>query len=259
MAQNLIGGLLDLAGKHLDREDRQEFAREMMLKESDIQMADKKELADYASKMEKDNANYKLGLEKQLLQYKSDLETEFNKENDIREKAMYAYKKEYDTNMARILMEERAELENKALMNEEVRSQMKSAMETTPFVAYEEKETRSNILPFLNPLSDSGMTDEIQGYLKNLQPYFANLKRLPQSDPRKQDAISNLLRMYNKANTEAYMGDDIFSDDGTEKQNVEVLRSILMQLGKTPPEVVEETKKDAVSRFIEDDFDQFGY
>lgn len=259
MAQNLIGGLLDLAGKHLDREDRQEFAREMMLKESDIQMADKKELANYASKMEKDNANYKLGLEKQLLQYKADLESEFNKENDIREKSMYTYKKTLDNEYAKIIMEEQAKIQNEALMNEEVRSQMKSAMETTPFVAYEEKETRSKVLPFFNPLSDSGMTSEIQGYLKNLQPYFANLKRLPKSDPRKQDAISNLLRMYKKANTDAYIGDDIFSDDGTEKQNVEVLRSILMQLGETPPEVVEETKKDAVSRFIEDDFDQFGY
>ena len=35
MAQNLIGGLLDLAGSRLDMKDKQEFAREMMIREQE--------------------------------------------------------------------------------------------------------------------------------------------------------------------------------------------------------------------------------
>lgn len=227
--QNLISGLLDLAGNHLDREDKQEFAREMMLKESDIQMADKKEFADYASTLDKKNADYKLSLEKDLLKHKADLEEQFRLESDKRERALYDYKKGVDTENAKILLKQKAELEEKFMLREE----MKDAISNTGFLASpSETETRGpGIFSLVNPLVDSHLTKEFQEMQGLINPQLSNLKLLAKDDPVKMDVVNKLNKLYDKMNTSAYMDDDIFSDDSEEINNVNVLRALIEELG----------------------------
>ena len=228
---NLIGKILDHMGGNQQIQGK--YAHDKQMKTMDAVLMNNA----------RDDANmYKMEMENQTTQRlkdQQDHQANLQKIMNDSKLAQDEINKEWQLKFEELKHDKKAQYDNSMLIKEALLPyQMQREMGSLPnpefayddlSVTYEAGDRETGGL--LNPMMDSDMTDYLRGGLQGMQPQMKDLRKLSDGAPDKESAIARLVDMYNQGNKDSYANDDIFGDDGTEKNTLKMIRAMLKSLG----------------------------